>query len=96
LLLGQSNVHDIGGSRVGVVGLSCDLNPAAIHIIGPLKRLREISVLRNSEMSYDVHIVRTNDWLDAVADPITKLQVDEIVASDPDLAWSTAERDSSS
>lgn len=39
-------------------------------------------------MAYDVHIVRTDDWLDAANDPITKPQVDELIASDPELAWS--------
>jgi len=40
-------------------------------------------------MAYDVHIVRTDDWLDAAKDPVTKQDVDELIASDPDLAWST-------
>src|SRR5687768_13664545 len=40
-------------------------------------------------MAYDVHIVRTQDWLDAANDPITKEQVDALIASDPELAWST-------
>ena len=40
-------------------------------------------------MSYDVHIVRTDNWLDSESDPITKPQVDALIAADPELAWST-------
>jgi hypothetical protein len=39
-------------------------------------------------MPYDVHIVRTDNWLDTADDPITKPQVDALIASDPELAWS--------
>lgn len=39
-------------------------------------------------MAYDVHIVRTDGWLDAAKDPVTKQDVDELIASDPELAWS--------
>lgn len=39
-------------------------------------------------MAYDVHIVRTEHWLDAPNDPVTKEQVDALIASDPELAWS--------
>jgi hypothetical protein len=42
-------------------------------------------------MAYDVHIVRTNDWLDAGSDPIKKTDVDLIVEADPELTWSTAD-----
>lgn len=40
-------------------------------------------------MAYDVHIVRTKNWFDAANDPITKEQVDELIAADSSLAWST-------
>ena len=40
-------------------------------------------------MPYDVHIVRTHDWLDAANDPISKPLVEELIASDPELEWST-------
>ena len=39
-------------------------------------------------MAYDVHIVRTPNWLDAASDPITEAQVDALVAADPELGWS--------
>lgn len=42
-------------------------------------------------MAYDLHIVRTADWLDAADDPVTKQQVDALVESDPELAWSVNE-----
>jgi hypothetical protein len=41
-------------------------------------------------MAGDVHIVRTDDWRHAALDPITKAQVDELIAADPELAWSIA------
>jgi hypothetical protein len=41
-------------------------------------------------MAGDVHIVRTDDWRHAADDPITKAQVDELIAADPELAWSIA------
>ena len=40
-------------------------------------------------MSYDLHVVRTDSWLDAAQDPITKSQVDVLVDSDDELEWST-------
>jgi hypothetical protein len=42
-------------------------------------------------MAYDLHIVRTESWLDAASDPLTKEQVDELIAADPELSWSTAD-----
>jgi len=39
-------------------------------------------------ISCDVHIVRTDSWQDAATDPITKNQVDELIAGDPELTWS--------
>lgn len=42
-------------------------------------------------MAYDAHIVRTERWLDAADDPITKPQVDALIAADTELAWSAAE-----
>src|SRR4051812_41258471 len=43
-------------------------------------------------MAYDVHIVRTEDWLDAAGDPITREEVDALIAADSELAWSSADR----
>ena len=40
-------------------------------------------------MAYDLHIVRTEDWTDAATAPITKQDVDALIAADPELAWST-------
>jgi hypothetical protein len=42
-------------------------------------------------MGYDLHIVRTKHWLDAANAPITKAEVDALVASDPELEWSTTD-----
>lgn len=39
-------------------------------------------------MSYDLHIVRTKDWLEASSAPITRQEVDALIADDPELAWS--------
>jgi hypothetical protein len=36
----------------------------------------------------DVHIVRTDRWLDAADDPITKPHVDALIAADAELEWS--------
>jgi hypothetical protein len=41
-------------------------------------------------MADDVHIVRTDDWRYAADAPITKAHVDELIAADPELAWSIA------
>ena len=40
-------------------------------------------------MSYDLHVVRTEDWLDAEQKPILKPEVDALVNGDPSLEWST-------
>src|ERR1044071_8446048 len=42
-------------------------------------------------MAYDLHIVRTENWLDASTSPITKSDVDALIAKDPELAWSTTD-----
>jgi hypothetical protein len=42
-------------------------------------------------MAYDLHIVRTKTWLEASSAPITKSDVDALIASDPELAWSTSD-----
>jgi hypothetical protein len=39
-------------------------------------------------MAYDLHIVRTKDWLEASSAPITRSDVDGLIARDPELAWS--------
>lgn len=40
-------------------------------------------------MAYDIHIVRTEDWTESANAPITKMDVDGLIAADSDLAWST-------
>ena len=42
-------------------------------------------------MAYDLHIVRTKDWTEAASTPITKQDVDALIASDPELKWSTTD-----
>ena len=42
-------------------------------------------------MAYDLHIVRTANWLDASSAPITKDDLDTLIASDPELEWSTTD-----
>ena len=40
-------------------------------------------------MGYDLHVVRTRHWADAKLVPISKLEVEAVVAADPDLDWSS-------
>lgn len=42
-------------------------------------------------MGYELHIVRTEQWSDAAATPITKGDVDQLIASDDSLSWSTTD-----
>jgi hypothetical protein len=42
-------------------------------------------------MAYDLHVVRTKDWTKASNAPITKQDVDDLIASDSELAWSTTD-----
>jgi hypothetical protein len=42
-------------------------------------------------MGYDLHIVRTKDWLEAASDPITKEDVNALVSADTELAWSATD-----
>lgn len=42
-------------------------------------------------MAYDLHIVRTRDWKEAANAPVTKQDVDALIAGDPELAWSTTD-----
>jgi hypothetical protein len=42
-------------------------------------------------MAYDLHVVRTKHWLDAASAPISKEDVDALIASDPELSWSTTD-----
>jgi hypothetical protein len=42
-------------------------------------------------MAYDIHVVRTKEWIDAASAPITKQDVDALIASDPELSWSTTD-----
>ncbi|HRQ36822.1 MAG TPA: hypothetical protein PLD25_02780 [Chloroflexota bacterium] len=39
-------------------------------------------------MGYDYHIVKTDHWLDAASNPITKEDVDKLILADKDLKWS--------
>jgi hypothetical protein len=42
-------------------------------------------------MAYDLHVVRTEDWTEAAGAPITKQDVDALIAADAELAWSTTD-----
>ncbi len=42
-------------------------------------------------MGYDLHVVRTRGWLDALREPITAADVDALIARDAEYAWSTSE-----
>jgi len=42
-------------------------------------------------MVYDLHIVRTADWLDAAKNPIAREEVATLIESDRDLEWSATE-----
>jgi hypothetical protein len=42
-------------------------------------------------MGYDVHVVLTADWTQAESQPITKVAVDRLIASDRSLSWSTTD-----
>jgi hypothetical protein len=42
-------------------------------------------------MAYDLHIVRTKDRTQAASAPITKKDVDALIASDCELDWSTTD-----
>jgi hypothetical protein len=42
-------------------------------------------------MVYDLHIVRTKEWTEASSVPITKQDVDALIAADSELAWSMTE-----
>jgi hypothetical protein len=42
-------------------------------------------------MAYDIHIVRTKNWTEAATAPITKQDVDALIATDSELAWSTTD-----
>ena len=42
-------------------------------------------------MAYDLHIVRAHDWTEAANAPINKQDVDNLIANDPELKWSTTD-----
>ena len=42
-------------------------------------------------MAYDLHVVRTKNWLEASTSPVTKDQVDTLIRTDKELAWSTTD-----
>lgn len=42
-------------------------------------------------MAYDLHVARTTDWTQSSLSPITKQQVDDLIASDGELQWSTTD-----
>lgn len=42
-------------------------------------------------MAYDLHIVRPEDWTEAATVPISRQDVDALIAADPELAWSTTD-----
>ncbi len=39
-------------------------------------------------MGYELHIVKTDDWAEAQKAPLEKSEIDELIASDEELAWS--------
>ena len=42
-------------------------------------------------MAYDIHLVRTENWLEASSAPIARSDVDALIAGDPELEWSTTD-----
>ena len=42
-------------------------------------------------MPYEIHVVRTKDWLEASSAPITKEDVNALIESDPELEWSSSD-----
>jgi len=42
-------------------------------------------------VAYDLHIARTRDWTQSSLSPITKQEVDNLIAGDPELEWSTSD-----
>jgi hypothetical protein len=42
-------------------------------------------------MAYDVHVVRTKNWLDASKTPISKEDVDTAIANDRELGWAASD-----
>jgi len=42
-------------------------------------------------MAYDLHIVRTEDWVQAATAPVTRADVDYLIAADAELAWSASD-----
>jgi hypothetical protein len=42
-------------------------------------------------MGYELHIVRTEQWSGATAIPITKAEVEQLIAPDSSLSWSTTD-----
>jgi hypothetical protein len=42
-------------------------------------------------MPYDIHIVRTRDWTEAGRAPVTQQDVEDLIAGDPELAWSSSD-----
>ncbi|MGO8673691.1 MAG: hypothetical protein ACLQVD_20330 [Capsulimonadaceae bacterium] len=39
-------------------------------------------------MAYDVHIVRSDNWLNSESRPIPKIDVDKLISDDSELDWS--------
>ena len=39
-------------------------------------------------MGYELHVVRDKDWLQSAKKPITKNDVDALIATDKELSWS--------
>ena len=42
-------------------------------------------------MPYDLHVVRTSNWLEAATNPIRREDVDLLVQSDSELEWSSSD-----
>ena len=42
-------------------------------------------------MPYDLHVVRTSNWLEALMNPIMREEVDRLIQSDRELEWSSSD-----
>lgn len=86
-------VQDGAGERFEVTTNMIAVLPKGYQMFdGKFERIgREMtrSVVEDSTPD-TIHIVRTDDWRKAGAAPITRAHVDELMLSDPELAWSIA------
>ncbi len=47
--------------------------------------------MKERRAGYDLHVVRTEDWIDSESNPITRLDRDRLIATDSTLARSTTD-----